>query len=104
VSAVGCSRAQPSMGSYMGPDDALRMHGAIDEAARRAGRRPEDVERAVNLMQLDGSPGSWPDLLARIVSELRFTTLIAGVPDTDPLGFVRRLGEEVAPRVRELLG
>jgi alkanesulfonate monooxygenase SsuD/methylene tetrahydromethanopterin reductase-like flavin-dependent oxidoreductase (luciferase family) len=94
----------PSLGSYMGPDDALRMQGAIDEAARRAGRRPEDVERAVNLMQLDGSPGAWPDQLARIVSELRFTTLIAGVPDTDRLGFVRRLGEEVAPRVRELLG
>ena len=94
----------PSLGSYMGPDDALRMQRAIDEAARRAGRRPEDVERAVNLTQLDGSPGSWPDLLARIVSELRFTTLIAGVPDTDRLGFVRRLGEEVAPRVRALLG
>jgi alkanesulfonate monooxygenase SsuD/methylene tetrahydromethanopterin reductase-like flavin-dependent oxidoreductase (luciferase family) len=94
----------PSLGSSMGPDDALRMHRVIDEAARRAGRRPEDVERAVNLMQLPATAGSLPDQLAGIVSELRFTTLIVGVPDSDKIGYVRRLGEEVAPRVRELLG
>jgi alkanesulfonate monooxygenase SsuD/methylene tetrahydromethanopterin reductase-like flavin-dependent oxidoreductase (luciferase family) len=94
----------PSLGSYMRPEDALRMQEVVDAAARRAGREPADVERAVNLMELDGAPGTWPEQLARIASELRFTTLIVGVPDQDPIGYVRRLGEDVAPRVRELLG
>jgi alkanesulfonate monooxygenase SsuD/methylene tetrahydromethanopterin reductase-like flavin-dependent oxidoreductase (luciferase family) len=95
----------PSLGGrYVAPDDALRMHGVVDEAARAAGRQPGDVERAVNVMALAGDPGTWPGRLARIASDLRFTTLFVGVPDDDPVGFVRRLGEDVAPRVRELLG
>jgi alkanesulfonate monooxygenase SsuD/methylene tetrahydromethanopterin reductase-like flavin-dependent oxidoreductase (luciferase family) len=95
----------PSLGgSYLGADDALRMQGAIDDAARAAGRKPEDVERAVNVMALEGGPGSWPEQLARIASELRFTTLLVAAPDDgDPVGFVRRLGEDAAPRVRGLL-
>jgi alkanesulfonate monooxygenase SsuD/methylene tetrahydromethanopterin reductase-like flavin-dependent oxidoreductase (luciferase family) len=95
----------PSLGgSYLGAEDALRMQGAIDDAARAAGRKPEDVERAVNVMALEGGPGSWPEQLARIASELRFTTLLVAVPDDgDPVGFVRRLGEDAAPRVRDLL-
>jgi alkanesulfonate monooxygenase SsuD/methylene tetrahydromethanopterin reductase-like flavin-dependent oxidoreductase (luciferase family) len=95
----------PSLGgSYLAPDDALRMQGVVDEAARAAGREPADVERAVNVMALDGDPATWSGRLARIASELRFTTLFVGVPDDDPVGFVRRLGEDVAPRVRELVG
>jgi alkanesulfonate monooxygenase SsuD/methylene tetrahydromethanopterin reductase-like flavin-dependent oxidoreductase (luciferase family) len=95
----------PSLGgSYLAPEDALRMQRAIDEAARAAGRDPAEIERAVNVMALAGDAGSWPDQLARIASELRFTTLLLAVPEDDPIGFVRRLGEEVAPRVRELLG
>jgi alkanesulfonate monooxygenase SsuD/methylene tetrahydromethanopterin reductase-like flavin-dependent oxidoreductase (luciferase family) len=92
----------PSLGgSYLGADDALRMQGVVDEAARRAGRSPGDVERAANVMALGGDPA---DALARIVSELRFTTLFAGVPsDGSAVDFVRRLGEDVAPRVRALL-
>ena len=39
------------------------------------------------------------------MSELRFTTLFAGVPgDGSAVDFARRLGEDVAPRVRALLG
>jgi alkanesulfonate monooxygenase SsuD/methylene tetrahydromethanopterin reductase-like flavin-dependent oxidoreductase (luciferase family) len=93
----------PSLGgSYLGAGDALRMQGVIDEAARRAGRSPGDVERAVNLTAFEGDIA---DALARTVSELRFTTLFAGVPDDgSAVDFVRRLGEDVAPRVRELLG
>jgi alkanesulfonate monooxygenase SsuD/methylene tetrahydromethanopterin reductase-like flavin-dependent oxidoreductase (luciferase family) len=93
----------PSLGN-LAEGDVLRMQGAIDAAARRAGRDPADVERAVNVFALEGDAGSWPDRLARIVTELRFTTLIAGIPEEDPIGFVRRLGEDVAPRVRELVG
>jgi alkanesulfonate monooxygenase SsuD/methylene tetrahydromethanopterin reductase-like flavin-dependent oxidoreductase (luciferase family) len=95
----------PSLsGRYMGPDDALRMQAVVDDAARAAGRDPSAIERAVNVMTLEGDPGGWAEQLARIASDLRFTTLFAGVPDDDPLGYIRRLGEDVAPRVRELVG
>jgi alkanesulfonate monooxygenase SsuD/methylene tetrahydromethanopterin reductase-like flavin-dependent oxidoreductase (luciferase family) len=95
----------PSLGggNYLAPDDALRMQGVVDDAARAAGREPGDVERAVNVMALDGDPREWPGRLARIASDLRFTTLLVGVPGDDPVGFVRRLGEDVAPRARELV-
>ncbi len=95
----------PSLGGrYMQPQDAPAMHAAIDDAARGAGRRPEDVERALNVMGLSSSRAGWADELARIADGLRFSTLLVGVPAEDPVGFVRRLGEDVAPRVRELIG
>jgi alkanesulfonate monooxygenase SsuD/methylene tetrahydromethanopterin reductase-like flavin-dependent oxidoreductase (luciferase family) len=93
----------PSLGGhYASPDDIPRMHAAIDEAAKKAGRDPGAIERAVNVMEPDG--GDLADRLAGIASDLRFTTLLVGVPDEDAVGFVRRLGEDVAPRVRELVG
>jgi len=95
----------PSLGGhYLSAEDAPKGHAAIDQAARAAGRDPERIERVLNVMALEGGPGAWPEQLARIASELRFSTLLVGVPDEDPVGFVRRLGEEIAPRVRELLG
>jgi alkanesulfonate monooxygenase SsuD/methylene tetrahydromethanopterin reductase-like flavin-dependent oxidoreductase (luciferase family) len=93
----------PSLG-YMSPDDAPRMHAAVDEGATAARRDPAAIERAVNVMALEGEPGSWPDQLARIATELRFSTILVGLPDQDPVGFIRRLGEDVAPRARELVG
>jgi alkanesulfonate monooxygenase SsuD/methylene tetrahydromethanopterin reductase-like flavin-dependent oxidoreductase (luciferase family) len=94
----------PSLGGrYLDPADASGAHAAIDDAARAAGREPADIERAVNVMALEGEPGGWGDELARIVADLRFTTLLVGLPEDDAVGFVRRLGEEVAPRVRELV-
>jgi alkanesulfonate monooxygenase SsuD/methylene tetrahydromethanopterin reductase-like flavin-dependent oxidoreductase (luciferase family) len=90
----------PSLGErFLSPEAALAGHAAIDEAARAAGRDPSQIERAVNVMAADGDP---TDQLRRIVAELRFTTLLVGVPAEDPVGFVRRLAEDVAPRVREL--
>jgi len=92
----------PSIGpKYLSPEDAPRMHAAIDDAARAAGRDPGDVARIANVMALDGPPGSWAGELARIAGELRFDTLLVGVPGEDPVGFVRRLGEDVAPRLRD---
>jgi alkanesulfonate monooxygenase SsuD/methylene tetrahydromethanopterin reductase-like flavin-dependent oxidoreductase (luciferase family) len=76
---------------------------AIDEAAQAAGRDPGEIERAVNVMALDGSPDSWAQQLARIATELRFSTLLVGVPDDDPTGFIRRLGEDIAPALRAML-
>jgi alkanesulfonate monooxygenase SsuD/methylene tetrahydromethanopterin reductase-like flavin-dependent oxidoreductase (luciferase family) len=93
----------PSVGgSYLGAEDARRVRGVVDDAARAAGRDPADIERAANVMVLEGSDPA--ERLARIAGELGFTTLLVGVPEDDPIGFVRRLGEDVAPRVRELLG
>jgi alkanesulfonate monooxygenase SsuD/methylene tetrahydromethanopterin reductase-like flavin-dependent oxidoreductase (luciferase family) len=95
----------PSLGgNYLMPEDVPKGHAAIDEAARVAGRDPDQIERAVNVMALDGDPSSWAEQLASIVSELRFSTLLVGLPGEDRVGFVRQLGEDVAPRVRELLG
>jgi alkanesulfonate monooxygenase SsuD/methylene tetrahydromethanopterin reductase-like flavin-dependent oxidoreductase (luciferase family) len=94
----------PSLGRVMTPEDALRGHAVIDEAARAAGREPADIERAVNVMALGADPGGWADELTAIAEDLRFTTLIVGVPDEDPVAFVRRLGEDVAPLVRERTG
>src|SRR5919198_1037349 len=93
----------PSLGDrYMRPEDALRMHAAVDEGAKAVGRDPSQIERAVNVMSLDGSVRRWADALARIASELRFSAILVGVPAERPVKFVRRLGEDVAPRVRAL--
>jgi alkanesulfonate monooxygenase SsuD/methylene tetrahydromethanopterin reductase-like flavin-dependent oxidoreductase (luciferase family) len=90
----------PSVGGrYLGEEDAPKRQAAVDEAARAAGRDPGEIERAANVP----AAGDDPDALARI-ADLGFTTLFVGVPAEDPAGFVARLGEEVAPRVRELVG
>jgi alkanesulfonate monooxygenase SsuD/methylene tetrahydromethanopterin reductase-like flavin-dependent oxidoreductase (luciferase family) len=94
----------PSLGEhYLAPDRVAAAQAAIDEAAERAGRDPGEIERAVNVIGLEGEPASWADQLAGIATELRFTTLLVAVPAEDPVGFCRRMGE-VAPRVRELAG
>src|SRR5919204_520423 len=49
----------PSLGEhYLPPEDALRRHGVIDEAAERAGRDPAEIERAVNVMEADDDPAA----------------------------------------------
>jgi alkanesulfonate monooxygenase SsuD/methylene tetrahydromethanopterin reductase-like flavin-dependent oxidoreductase (luciferase family) len=93
----------PSLGGrFMSAEDVPRMHSAVDEGAWAAGRDPAEIERVVNLPVLEGEPSSWADTVARIATELRFSTIIVGLPADDPIGFVRRLGEEVAPHLREL--
>jgi alkanesulfonate monooxygenase SsuD/methylene tetrahydromethanopterin reductase-like flavin-dependent oxidoreductase (luciferase family) len=93
----------PSLGN-ISVEDAPRMHAAVDEGAKAAGRDPGEIERAVNVTALEGEARTWSDQLARIATELRFSTILVGLPDQDPIGVVRRLGEDVAPRVRELVG
>jgi alkanesulfonate monooxygenase SsuD/methylene tetrahydromethanopterin reductase-like flavin-dependent oxidoreductase (luciferase family) len=88
----------PSLGTrFLPPENVPGMHAAIDEAARAAGRDPAAIERAVNITGLDGDP---VDQLARVVTDLRFTTLLVAVPSGDPVAFIRRLGEDVAPALR----
>jgi alkanesulfonate monooxygenase SsuD/methylene tetrahydromethanopterin reductase-like flavin-dependent oxidoreductase (luciferase family) len=95
----------PSVGGhYLSLDDTPRAQAAVDEGARAARRDPAEIERAANVMALDGHPGAWAEQLARIATELGFSTLLVAVPDEDGIDSIRRLGEEVAPRVRELVG
>jgi alkanesulfonate monooxygenase SsuD/methylene tetrahydromethanopterin reductase-like flavin-dependent oxidoreductase (luciferase family) len=95
----------PSLGEHhLHPEDARKGHAAIDEAARAAGREPTEIDRALNVMVLEGQPATWADQTARISEELGFSTLLVGVPHDDPVTFVRGLGEDVGPRLRELLG
>jgi alkanesulfonate monooxygenase SsuD/methylene tetrahydromethanopterin reductase-like flavin-dependent oxidoreductase (luciferase family) len=93
----------PSIGgNYMSEPDALAAHDAIDEAARRAGRDPAEIVRAANVGLGDAAEFLDAGRLARVATELRFEVALVNVPDDEPLEFIRRLGEEVAPRTREL--
>jgi alkanesulfonate monooxygenase SsuD/methylene tetrahydromethanopterin reductase-like flavin-dependent oxidoreductase (luciferase family) len=96
----------PSVGSsYLPFEDVARRHAIIDEAAKRAGRDPSEIARIANVA-LGDDPRSWLDAerLARTASELRFDTLVLNLPEDDPADFIRRLGGEVAPAARELVG
>jgi alkanesulfonate monooxygenase SsuD/methylene tetrahydromethanopterin reductase-like flavin-dependent oxidoreductase (luciferase family) len=94
----------PSLGpNRVRPEDAPQLQAVVDEAARAAGRDPSEVERAVNVGTLEGRMSGWADQLARIATELRFTTLLVGVPGEDPPAEIDRLGAEVAPLLRELV-
>jgi alkanesulfonate monooxygenase SsuD/methylene tetrahydromethanopterin reductase-like flavin-dependent oxidoreductase (luciferase family) len=94
----------PSVGGdYVSPDDARRMQAAVDEGAKAAGRDPAEIERAANVPTLNGDPGGWADQLVW-ATELRFTTLLTSVPGDDPIAEIHRLGEEVGPRLREMVG
>jgi alkanesulfonate monooxygenase SsuD/methylene tetrahydromethanopterin reductase-like flavin-dependent oxidoreductase (luciferase family) len=94
----------PSLGGhYLTPDEVAEGQTAIDAAALTAGRDPSVIERAVNIMELPRAPDSWAEQLARIATELRFSTLLIAVPGENPIAFMRRLGEETAPALRDLL-
>jgi alkanesulfonate monooxygenase SsuD/methylene tetrahydromethanopterin reductase-like flavin-dependent oxidoreductase (luciferase family) len=93
----------PSLGGhYLQPADVPGLQRKIDEGARAAGRDPSEIRRAVNVMELAGEADGWADQLLRIV-ELGFETLLVGVPAEQPVEFIRRLGEDVAPAVRSRL-
>jgi alkanesulfonate monooxygenase SsuD/methylene tetrahydromethanopterin reductase-like flavin-dependent oxidoreductase (luciferase family) len=92
----------PSLGDhYLRPEDVPGLQRKIDAAAHAAGRDPSEIRRAVNVIALDGDPSGWADQLTAISVELGFHTILVGVPTEQPLEFIRRLGEDVAPLVRE---
>jgi alkanesulfonate monooxygenase SsuD/methylene tetrahydromethanopterin reductase-like flavin-dependent oxidoreductase (luciferase family) len=88
----------PSLGR-LESDDVQAMQARIDEAAKRAGREPDAVKRVANTAALEGEPDTWADELRR-AAELGFEALMVPVPDDDPVGFIRRLGEDVASGIR----
>jgi hypothetical protein len=92
----------PSL-SYLEGEEIAARHRTIDEAAKKAGRDPGEVRRLINV-GLGDVGESDPDRLVRLVTEERFETLILSPSEDDPVGSVRRIGEELAPRVREAVG
>jgi alkanesulfonate monooxygenase SsuD/methylene tetrahydromethanopterin reductase-like flavin-dependent oxidoreductase (luciferase family) len=95
----------PSLGPhYLLPEDVPARQLTIDEAARAAGRDPSEIKRAINVMTLAGDPQGWAEQLVRISVDLGFETLLVGVPAEQPIDFIKRLGEDVAPQVRERTG
>ena len=102
----------PSMG-YADPDALPQMNGAIDTAARAADRDPASVRRLYNVFGsfgraggrtggrgLSGTAEDWAEQLAELTLDQGMSTFILGSDDVDD---VRRFGEEVAPRVRDLV-
>src|SRR4051812_7376125 len=87
----------PSLGNLKG--DIAERHKAIDEAAEKASRDPSDVRRLINV----GIDDDWARL-ERLVTEERFETLIVSTGDGDPLDSIKRIGEELAPRLRQAGG
>jgi alkanesulfonate monooxygenase SsuD/methylene tetrahydromethanopterin reductase-like flavin-dependent oxidoreductase (luciferase family) len=85
----------PSLGN-MPEEEVEPRQRAIDEAARRAGRDPADIIRAVNVGL--GAPGDWldPDRVADLAGRLRFDALIVALPDEDALDYIAALGETAA--------
>jgi alkanesulfonate monooxygenase SsuD/methylene tetrahydromethanopterin reductase-like flavin-dependent oxidoreductase (luciferase family) len=98
----------PSMG-YAQPDALVDMNETIDKAARDAGRDPAAVRRLYNVSGsfgrtrgrgLSGTAEDWAEQLAALTLDQGMSTFILG---TDAVDDVRRFGEEVAPRVRDLV-
>ena len=97
----------PSL-SYLELDELPAMNAAIDAAAERAGRRPDQVRRLLNISGgfgdgpglLEGAPGEWARQLAELTLATGMSTYILSVAAADD---VRRFAEEVAPAVRELV-
>jgi Luciferase-like monooxygenase len=93
----------PAMLAKAASADAHDRHRVIDEAARRAGRDPGGVRRLLNA-EVKGPASGWAGQLARLATEYRFDTVLVTVPAEDPVGFIRRLGEDAAPAARAEVG
>ena len=103
----------PSLG-YTNPAALARSSRAIDEAARGAGRDPDDITRILNLGgaitggvrgddELTGPIEHWIATLARWADEIGIDSFVFWAPDGS-VEQIRRFADEVAPAVRERVG
>jgi hypothetical protein len=110
----------PSM-PYVPPERIPEMQLIISEAARAAGRRPEDIRRAYNIggvirgpddpkiqprrpSVIAGEAAYWVDELTRFVTELGMDTFIFWPAGGNDERQIRAFATEVAPAVRAALG
>jgi hypothetical protein len=98
----------PSAG-YVPPEQLPAMNHTIDEAARRAGRRPEAVRRLYNIAGsfaatgpgfLQGPPKTWVEQLTALTLDQGVSGYILASDSPDD---IRTFAAEVAPAVRELV-
>ncbi len=97
----------PSMG-YADPPALADMNAVIDEATIAAGRAPESVRRAYNIVGsfgaatgfLQGTPRDWAEQLADLTLTQGMATYILGSDDPRALA---TFAQEVAPAVRDLV-
>jgi alkanesulfonate monooxygenase SsuD/methylene tetrahydromethanopterin reductase-like flavin-dependent oxidoreductase (luciferase family) len=85
----------PSLGN-LPPEELAARHQVIDEAAKRAGRDPGDIVRAVNVGGEDPSVWLDPERVAGLAERHRFDAVIVSVPAEDPIDHIERLGETAA--------
>ncbi|MER7458793.1 LLM class flavin-dependent oxidoreductase [Micromonospora sp. NPDC126480] len=98
----------PSL-AYLKPGDLARGNAIIDDAAREAGRAPDDIRRLLNVNgqftdtargPLNGPAEQWAEELADLALTEGVSTFILGSDRPDDL---RRFADEVAPAVRDLV-
>ncbi|TDC22539.1 LLM class flavin-dependent oxidoreductase [Streptomyces sp. 8K308] len=87
---------------YLKDGDLERGNRLIDEAAAAAGRDPRAIRRLLNIGGgfPQGAPEQWAEQLLPLVVESGVSTFILASDEPDA---IRRFGEEVAPRLRELV-
>jgi alkanesulfonate monooxygenase SsuD/methylene tetrahydromethanopterin reductase-like flavin-dependent oxidoreductase (luciferase family) len=91
-------------------DEVTERQRAIDEAAKRAGRDPQQIRRVANVNGvittgesdgfLRGPATQWVDDLRRLREDYRFDTFIFW-GEGDPDDQLRRFAEDVVPAARE---
>ena len=95
----------PSLG-YVELERLPDMNAAIDEAAAKAGRRPEEIRRLFNVNGrfgtgsgfLQGPPREWAEQLTQLTLTTGTSGYCLAISSADEL---RRFAEEVAPATRE---
>ncbi|WP_370890549.1 LLM class flavin-dependent oxidoreductase [Janibacter sp. GXQ6167] len=87
----------PSL-SFVPPEDLGDMHARMDDAALAAGRSPSEINRIYNVWG-GGSTAQWVDMLTSFTLEYGMNAYVFGVPPEERE--LRRIGEEIAPAVRE---
>ncbi len=97
----------PTLG-YAELEQLPDMNARIDDAAEKAGRRPEEIRRLFNVNGafgtgagfLEGSPRDWAEQLAQLTLSSGMSAYLLAVSSAAEL---RRFAEEVAPATRELV-
>ena len=85
----------PSLGRLQ-PGQLAEGHKVIDEAAQEAGRDPAAIRRLLNV-----GGDVTVDQLAELAVDGRIDTFVVAADDPD---LIQRLGEEIAPATRQLVG